>query len=106
MSATTPYSNFRIHPVTSALGAEIDGIDLNQPLTPEIAAELRRALGEYLVLFFRDQHINDEAQLGLAPRPRECRARPECERAGPRAQRHVGRASHPRPSQSSDRGHG
>ena len=62
----TSYSTFRATPVTAALGAEIDGIDLNTPLTEVMQAELRDALSDHLVLFFRDQFINDEAHLALA----------------------------------------
>ena len=62
----TSYSTFRTSPVTAALGAEIDGIDLNAPLKEVMQAELRDALSEHLVLFFRDQFINDEAHLALA----------------------------------------
>jgi len=66
MTATTPYTNFRVTPVTAALGAEIDEIDLNSSLSEATRIELRHALTEYLVLFFRDQNIDDEAQLALA----------------------------------------
>ena len=62
----TSYSTFGASPVTAALGAEIDGIDLNAPLTEVMQTELRDALSEHLVLFFRDQCINDEAHLALA----------------------------------------
>jgi taurine dioxygenase len=62
----TSYSTFGASPVTAALGAEIDGIDLNAPLTEVMQTELRDALSEHLVLFFRDQFINDEAHLALA----------------------------------------
>jgi taurine dioxygenase len=66
MTSTAPYSTFRVTPVTAALGAEIDEIDLNKPLSEATRGELRSALGEYLVLFFRDQYIDDDAQLALA----------------------------------------
>lgn len=62
----TSYSMFRATPVTAALGAEIDGVDLNADLTEVMQTELREALSEHLVLFFRDQFINDEAHLALA----------------------------------------
>jgi len=62
----TGYSMFRATPVTAALGAEIDEIDLNADLTEVMQTELREALSEHLVLFFRDQFINDEAHLALA----------------------------------------
>jgi len=66
MKAKAPYSTFEVKPVTAALGAEIEKIDLNSPLSDAAQAELRTALDEFLVLFFRDQHIDDEGQLALA----------------------------------------
>lgn len=66
MSAATDYSAFRVTPVTAALGAEIDGIDLKATLSETAQSELRRALNDHLVLFFRDQHIDDAAHLALA----------------------------------------
>jgi len=74
----TSYSMFRATPVTAALGAEIDGIDLNAPLTEVMQTELRDALSEHLVLFFRDQFIDDEAHLALA----SCFGEPEVPCAG------------------------
>lgn len=66
MNPIPSYSSFNVQPVTAALGAEIDGIDLNQPLPENAQTELRSALSEFLVLFFRDQYIDDKAQLALA----------------------------------------
>ena len=66
MTTQTQYSTFSVRPVTAALGAEILDIDLNAPLAEETKAELRSALWQHLVLFFRDQHIDDEHHLALA----------------------------------------
>ena len=51
-------SYFEIAPVAGALGAEISGIDLSQPLPSEVFAELHQALIEFKVLFFRDQELS------------------------------------------------
>lgn len=56
----------RINRVTAALGAVVEGIDLNVPLGDETRSELRKALLDHLVLFFPEQHIDDEGQLALA----------------------------------------
>lgn len=48
---------FDIAPLTGALGAEVSGIDLARPLGHDVAAEVRRALDQHLVLFFRDQRL-------------------------------------------------
>lgn len=52
-----PYAHIGLRPVTPYIGAEISGVDLAAP-TPEQIDELKRALLERKVLFFRDQqHI-------------------------------------------------
>jgi taurine dioxygenase len=66
MSEIATYSKFQVTPVSAALGAEIHGLDLNAPLAEDTRAELRSALWEHLVLFFRDQHIDDAAHVTLA----------------------------------------
>jgi len=50
-----PYRTLRLEPVTPHIGADVYGIDLTQPTTAEQLAEIRRALNEHLVLFFREQ---------------------------------------------------
>lgn len=55
-----------VTPVTPALGAEISGIDVAAPLDDELRDEVRAALDEHLVLFFRDQRITPEQQLNFA----------------------------------------
>lgn len=44
-----------IGPVTAAIGAEIEGVDLAAALSDQTVAEIRRALLEHLVVFFRSQ---------------------------------------------------
>ncbi|HXP77913.1 MAG TPA: TauD/TfdA family dioxygenase [Stellaceae bacterium] len=65
-SALPRSNSIRVNPVAGALGAEIDGVDLDRPLAEETVAELRRALLDHLVLFFRDQHLTPEALLRAA----------------------------------------
>lgn len=48
------YEHVQVRPVTPFIGAEIAGVDLAAP-TPEQIAEVKRALLERKVLFFRDQ---------------------------------------------------
>ena len=66
MASALPPTSFRLTPATAALGAYVEGIDLNEPLEEKAREELRAALAEHLVLFFYDQHIDDDAQLALA----------------------------------------
>jgi taurine dioxygenase len=49
-----------------ALGAEVSGIDLCEPLDDTGFAELNAALLEHEVLFFRDQPLTPEAHAALA----------------------------------------
>jgi len=46
------FKAFTATPVGSTLGANIEGLDISQPLTAETAAEIQQALVHYHVLFF------------------------------------------------------
>ena len=46
----------KIEPLTATIGAEIDGVDLAGSVSDETIAEIRSALLEWKVIFFRDQH--------------------------------------------------
>ena len=63
-----PYERFTVVPLTPMIGAEIAGVDLRDPLDEESFAELRRALLEWKVLFFRDQAITGEQHRDFARR--------------------------------------
>jgi taurine dioxygenase len=56
----------KCEPLTAAIGAEVHDLDLRDPITPELADQLRAALDEHLIIGFRDQSIDDEQQLALA----------------------------------------
>ncbi len=55
-----------LSPLTPAIGAEVTGVDLSRPLTGATLAELRGALLDYKVLFFRDQDITTDDHLSFA----------------------------------------
>src|SRR5262245_19140651 len=57
-----------VRPLTGALGAEIFGVDLAQPLDDSIIASIRAALLKHLMVVFRDQHLTPEQQANLARR--------------------------------------
>jgi taurine dioxygenase len=61
-------SRFDIRPTSPAVGAEVLGVDLSQPLTEGETAELRGALDDYGVIFFRDQDITPEQHVAFAER--------------------------------------
>ena len=57
---------FDVKPLTPTIGAEIEGIDLREPVDPATLRELRAALLAWKVLFFRDQDITTEQHLDFA----------------------------------------
>ena len=48
------------------VGAYIHGIDLARDLKDGVVADLRQALGDYGVLFFRDQNLAPEDHIAMA----------------------------------------
>ncbi|MDR2857753.1 MAG: TauD/TfdA family dioxygenase [Novosphingobium sp.] len=62
----SPYRHITLRPVTGALGAEVTDIDCTGALAESTGEELRRALGQFHVLFFRDQQLDDDGLLRLA----------------------------------------
>jgi taurine dioxygenase len=49
--------------LTGALGAEIRGVDLSKPLSNSLAQDIRQALVDHLVLFFRGQRLTPDQQI-------------------------------------------
>ncbi len=60
--------NFDIHPVSGRIGAEITGVDLSADLSDGIIGEIRKALVQYKVLFFRRQQLDAGGQVAFARR--------------------------------------
>ena len=56
-------SQIEIRPISGALGAEIQGIDLSAPPSPESTSAIRKALLDHQVIFFRKQDLSPEAYL-------------------------------------------
>jgi taurine dioxygenase len=61
-----PYESFTLRPLGTTIGAEISDIMLSEPLDPRMHDELNRALLEWKVLFFRDQHLTREQHTAFA----------------------------------------
>ena len=59
-------ATLQIEPLTGTLGAEVSGIDLSQPISPERIGELNAAVVEHKVIFFRDQDITPKQQVTFA----------------------------------------
>jgi len=62
------YRHIKVEPVAGALGAEVGGVDIAHPLDDAAVAEIRRALLDYLVLFFHGQRLTPHQQLAFARR--------------------------------------
>jgi len=54
----TDYNRISVEQVSGALGAEIGGVNVADELDEETIGEIRRALLEHLVIFFRDQELS------------------------------------------------
>lgn len=61
-------SRFDVRPTSGALGAEILGIDLAKPLSQAETDEIREALNDHGVIFFRDQTLTPDEHLAFAGR--------------------------------------
>jgi taurine dioxygenase len=59
------YETINVTPVTARIGATVDGIVLAKPLSNRQVDELHQALADHLVLFFRDQPLNEESHKRL-----------------------------------------
>lgn len=55
-----------VTPISGALGAEIEGVDIGKGVDEETVAQLRQALLDHLVIFFRDQDISSAAYMAFA----------------------------------------
>ncbi|WP_328485921.1 MFS transporter [Streptomyces zaomyceticus] len=65
--AQPDYRLLDICPLTPHIGAEIEGVDLSLPIGEDVAEEIRQALLEWKVLFFRDQHgFDPQSQLAFS----------------------------------------
>ncbi|MEL6662523.1 MAG: TauD/TfdA family dioxygenase [Pseudomonadota bacterium] len=59
------FTRFQARPMTPAIGAEIEGVDLAK-IDDELIADLRQALLTYQVIFFRDQDITRAQHIAFA----------------------------------------
>ncbi|MEM6627175.1 MAG: TauD/TfdA family dioxygenase [Pseudomonadota bacterium] len=66
--AHASYVHFDLKPMGPVIGAELLGIDLSQDLPNEAIEEVRRALLEHKVVFFRDQDLTEDQHIAFARR--------------------------------------
>ncbi len=62
------YRHIEARKIAGAMGAEIEGVDLSEDLDDETIGEIRGALLDNCVIFFRDQKLTPERQLAFARR--------------------------------------
>ncbi len=58
--------NVVVKPLTVHIGAEIEGVDLTRPLSKGEIETIRKALLDWKVIFFRDQHLNHKQHVEFA----------------------------------------
>jgi taurine dioxygenase len=60
------FETIQVDALTPNIGAEINGIDLSQPLDSQTFREVHRALMEHQVIFFRDQRMSIDEHKAFA----------------------------------------
>lgn len=67
-TARQSHSRITVKPGSGALGAEILGVDLSQPMDDALFAEILQAFHDNIVIFFRNQKITPEQQVVFTER--------------------------------------
>lgn len=60
------YSLIDVRPKSGFVGAEIFGVDLNKEISKEQFLQIRKAFGEFGVIFFRDQYLTPDKEIEFA----------------------------------------
>ena len=63
---TATHTKITVIPTGAALGADIVGVDLSQPVSTDVYTQIRQAWNDHLVLRFRGQKLGDPAFLAFA----------------------------------------
>ncbi|MFZ9864610.1 MAG: TauD/TfdA dioxygenase family protein, partial [Ilumatobacteraceae bacterium] len=66
--AALEWTRFDVERLGATIGAVLHGVDLRGPLDDELIADIRRALHEYKVIFFRDQPLTAQQHVAFARR--------------------------------------
>ncbi|MDB4974221.1 MAG: taurine catabolism dioxygenase TauD [Myxococcaceae bacterium] len=61
-------SSLVVRPLEPTIGAEISGVDISQPISDEVRDEIKRTILQYKVVFFRDQHLDEDSHAAFAAR--------------------------------------
>ena len=62
------WNHFDAQPLGATIGAELTGVDLTADLPEDVISDIRRALHEYKVIFFRDQPLTQRQHVAFARR--------------------------------------
>jgi taurine dioxygenase len=62
------YRHVTVEPIAGVCGALIGGVDLASDLADDVVAEIRRAVLDHHVVFFRDQHLTPDRQVAFSRR--------------------------------------
>ena len=62
------YRTISVKRIAGALGGEISGVDLSRDLDDEVIGEIRQALRDNQVIFFRDQRLTPDQHLAFGRR--------------------------------------
>jgi taurine dioxygenase len=65
-SQTNPLPPLATRPLSPSLGLEVLGVDLSQPISPALAAQLEATWHQGLILLLRDQKLTEEDQVRFA----------------------------------------
>ena len=57
-----------LHPIAGYIGTEIQGVDLSKPIPDGTLHQIRQALFDYGVIFFREQNLRPEDHIAVAER--------------------------------------
>ncbi len=58
----------KITPISPSIGAEIEGVNIAEPLTDEAFDAINQALLDHLIIVFRNQPLDDDALMALGRR--------------------------------------
>ena len=70
------WDSFEAAPMGATIGAVLSGLDLTADLPDAVIAEIRQALLDYKVVFFRDQHLTAAQHIAFARRFGELEVHP------------------------------
>lgn len=95
------FTFFEVAPVSPVIGAELSGLKISGDLPDQAIAEVRQALLDYKVVFFRDQnHLTAEQHIAFARRFGELEVHPATPKDQPN--REILRITHDKNSRGSE----